>query len=79
MGTSRGEVAGALTLAVSPARMLWYLKETEMVRKTLIGLVFLIACGSTFSAWADCVYEGKSYPTGTKIGSLTCQADGTWR
>jgi hypothetical protein len=30
-------------------------------------------------AWADCIYNGKYYPTGTKVGDLTCQPDGTWR
>ncbi|MGI9278779.1 MAG: hypothetical protein ACR2PX_04005 [Endozoicomonas sp.] len=31
------------------------------------------------SASADCLYNGKSYPTGTKIGPYICQADGTWK
>jgi len=50
-----------------------------MVRTSLVIMLFLITCGSSVSVWADCVYQGRSYPTGTKIGSLTCQADGTWR
>lgn len=28
---------------------------------------------------ADCVYNGRSYPTGTVIGPLVCQPDGTWK
>jgi len=50
-----------------------------MARKTCITLLVLIICGSALSAWADCVYQGRSYPTGTRIGDLTCQADGSWR
>lgn len=50
-----------------------------MARKCLAALMLLIAAGFASSAWADCVYQGKKYPTGTKIGGLTCQADGTWR
>lgn len=50
-----------------------------MTRKSLITLLFLVACGSTFSAWADCVYQGQRYPTGTRIGPLTCQPDGSWK
>jgi hypothetical protein len=43
-------------------------------------LVVLILCSAAASAAsADCVYQGKSYPTGTKIGDRTCQPDGTWK
>lgn len=31
------------------------------------------------AAQADCLWQGKSYPTGTRIGGLTCQPDGTWK
>ena len=50
-----------------------------MSRKTLMSLLFLITFGFSSAVWADCVYQGKSYPTGTKIGGLTCQPDGTWK
>ena len=30
-------------------------------------------------SYADCIYDGSSYPTGTTLGDLTCQPDGTWR
>ena len=43
------------------------------------ALVLLATSGWICSAWADCVYQGKSYPTGTRLGGLTCQADGTWK
>jgi hypothetical protein len=38
----------------------------------LVGLV-------TEPAWADCLYKGTYYPTGTRVGTLTCQPDGTWK
>ena len=41
--------------------------------------LFMLAFSLSASAWADCVYMGKLYPTGTKIGGLTCQKDGNWR
>jgi hypothetical protein len=30
-------------------------------------------------AKADCVYEGKSYPVGTRIGPLICMPDNSWQ
>ena len=30
-------------------------------------------------AYADCEFDGKTYPTGTEIGGLICQPDGTWK
>ena len=50
-----------------------------MERKTLMILTLLFTCGFASGAWADCLYQGRPYPTGTKIGGLTCQANGTWR
>ena len=46
--------------------------------------LFTIAVLTTFIwvvpvARADCYYNGSAYPTGTKLGSLTCMADGSWR
>jgi hypothetical protein len=40
-------------------------------------LVFLAV--SAGSARAACIYNGRSYPTGTNIGGVVCQPDGTWR
>jgi hypothetical protein len=54
-------------------------QENIIERKTKSILVFLISCGFASGAWAACLYQGNAYPTGTKIGGLTCQADGTWR
>lgn len=48
-------------------------------------ILVLVACYGFFiatmatSSWAECIYEGVYYPTGTKLGDLTCQPDGTWR
>ncbi len=42
--------------------------------KTVFIITLLL--GATFSS-ADCVYEGKSYPEGTKIGPYVC-SDGKW-
>jgi hypothetical protein len=43
---------------------------------TLTVLVLLLFAAG--SALADCVYDGRSYPTGTNIGGVICQPDGTW-
>jgi hypothetical protein len=50
-----------------------------MWKRTLRTL--LLAAGFLWlgSANADCLWQGKSYPTGTRIGGLTCQADGSWK
>lgn len=44
---------------------------------TLAVLVFLALYAST--ALADCIYDGRSYPTGTNVGGVVCQPNGTWR
>ena len=44
---------------------------------TLVVLMFLAVSAGT--ALADCIYNGRSYPTGTNIGGVVCQPDGTWR
>lgn len=50
------------------------------MKKTFARVLVVLATSSCFSsAWAECVYQGKSYPTGTRLGGLTCQADGTWK
>jgi hypothetical protein len=45
------------------------------------SFVTLITLGLLFGmtpAYA-CYLNGQSYPPGTKVGTLTCQPDGTWR
>jgi hypothetical protein len=42
-------------------------------------IVIIAILTTTALAKADCIYNGASYPTGTNIGGLICQADGTWK
>jgi len=42
----------------------------------LVVLVFLAISAGT--ARADCLYNGRWYPTGTNVNGLICQADGKW-
>ena len=44
---------------------------------TFAIIVFLAV--SAVTASADCIYNGRSYPTGTNIGGVVCQPNGTWR
>lgn len=30
-------------------------------------------------AYADCIYDGQSYPTGSTVGPYVCQPDGSWK
>lgn len=46
----------------------------------LFRLLAVAFCSLWLSAaYADCIWQGKSYPTGTRIGGLACQPDGTWK
>ena len=48
--------------------------------KTIVTLVVLVCLAvSAGTALADCFYNGRWYPTGTNIGGVVCQPDGTWR
>jgi hypothetical protein len=47
------------------------------MKKLIIGAILLV--GYVGHAIADCEYQGKWYPTGTRIGPMVCQADGTWK
>jgi hypothetical protein len=46
--------------------------------KTL-SLTLIILLILTTNAYADCEFQGQTYPTGTRIGSRVCQPDGTWK
>ena len=48
------------------------------MKHAMTVLLICLFCGSTM-AWADCVYNGQRYSTGSKVGGRTCQADGSWR
>lgn len=47
----------------------------------IIKILFLVVFLSMMPQvlMAECYYAGQSYPTGTNIGGLVCQPDGTWR
>ena len=47
------------------------------MKKTCILLILLF--GTAGTAYADCLYNGIAYPTGTRIGIYVCQDDGTWQ
>jgi hypothetical protein len=51
-------------------------RECEM-KKILLAAALIVFLGTP--VLANCIYEGKSYPTGTRIGPLVCTSDGTWR
>jgi len=52
------------------------MRECEM-KKILLAAALMLFLGTP--VLANCIYEGKSYPTGTRIGPLVCTPDGTWR
>ena len=41
--------------------------------------VALICIALAAPAFADCTYQGHSVPTGTNIGGVVCQPDGSWK
>jgi hypothetical protein len=48
------------------------------MKKALMVLGLLLIVGIS-TAHAVCYYDGKAYPTGTRIGPYVCMPDGTWR
>jgi hypothetical protein len=47
------------------------------MKQFIMTLIVWICCVS--AAYAGCSYNGRPYPTGTRLGPYTCQPDGTWR
>ena len=45
----------------------------------IVIAIFVLLPLSTTAANADCYYDGALYPTGTKLGDLECQPDGSWK
>jgi hypothetical protein len=45
--------------------------------KKYIGAILLFLLFSS-TAFADCMNNGKAYPTGTILGPLVCSGNGTW-
>jgi len=48
--------------------------KTIILVLTLVLMILFVKL-----ALADCIYDGKAYPTGTRIGPLVCMPDGTWQ
>jgi hypothetical protein len=42
-------------------------------------LVTSLYAGSLWAQAAGCRYNGQLYPVGTKLGNVTCMANGTWK
>ncbi|TPW10412.1 MAG: hypothetical protein FD130_2225 [Halothiobacillaceae bacterium] len=50
------------------------------MKKSYITLFILaLFMGTVATAFADCIKDGKAYPTGTEIGGFVCTADGSWK
>jgi hypothetical protein len=47
------------------------------MKKFAILVIFILLFFSSI-AYADCIYNGVSYPPGTVVNGLTCQEDGSW-
>jgi hypothetical protein len=45
--------------------------------KALIATLVLAALATP--ALADCMFNGRSYPTGSAVGDRVCTANGTWQ
>jgi hypothetical protein len=43
----------------------------------LLAIVLMITLATP--VFAGCIYNGKAYPTGTRVGPLVCMPDGTWK
>jgi len=50
-----------------------------MKMKRAMTALMICALFASTMAWADCVYNGQRYATGSKVGGRTCQTDGSWR
>jgi hypothetical protein len=52
-----------------------------MSKKLTIAMILGISifANNLSAQTAGCRYNGQLYPVGTKLGNLTCTADGTWK
>lgn len=46
--------------------------------KTFTITVLFLLTGVVSAAYADCIYNGTNYPTGTQVGPYVCMPDGSW-
>jgi hypothetical protein len=53
--------------------------DEEMTMKHAMTVLLICVFFASSVAWADCVYNGQRYATGSKVGGRTCQANGSWR
>lgn len=50
------------------------------MKRTLISLLAGLAfAGIATQALADCMFNGRSYPTGSVVGDRVCTASGSWQ
>ncbi|MEQ6341414.1 MAG: hypothetical protein M3A44_07090 [Gammaproteobacteria bacterium] len=50
-----------------------------MNKAYMIPFILTLLIGTFSTAYAECIKDGKAYPTGTAIGPFVCTADGTWK
>ena len=50
-----------------------------MKRTLQIAIAVVLLIGPATPGLADCSFNGRSYPTGTRIGDRICMPDGTWQ
>ena len=50
-----------------------------MKKRLLILLLIGVSAIASSLVSAGCMYGDYEYPTGTVIGGLTCQGDGSWK
>lgn len=55
------------------------MKPISMLMLLIFGTVALFLGKITSVYAANCIYDGRSYPPGTRIGPFVCQPDGTWK
>jgi hypothetical protein len=41
--------------------------------------ISVLLIGMTAPVYADCIYNGRTYPTGSRLGGLVCTPDGSWQ
>ena len=54
-----------------------HLLTAKFIKLSMFTLILMIVIIP--KAYADCKFNGKTYTTGTDIGGLVCQRDGTWK
>ncbi len=55
------------------------MKTLILTTALCIEVLLTLAWTITPALAANCIYNGKSYSPGTRIGPLVCQANGTWK